>query len=71
MRGLYGRSLLHAACSGGDINLVRALVEGYSADISALDEHIKYAASCGSYLLQYGSCNGQHQQIGLGHDGFT
>ena len=38
VRGALGRSLLHSACNGGSVNLVRTLIREHNADINARDD---------------------------------
>ena len=37
--GWYGRTLLHNACEGGCLNLVRTLIRDHNADVNAQDDH--------------------------------
>ena len=38
VKGCNGRSLLHDACTGGDICLVQTLINEYKADVNAQDD---------------------------------
>ena len=37
-KGFLGRSLLHSACSGGNVSLVQKLILDYNADVNTLDD---------------------------------
>ena len=37
-KGFKGKSLLHFACKGGNVSLVRTLVQAFNADITAQDQ---------------------------------
>ena len=39
VRGALGRSLLHSACGGGSVSLVRTLIHERNADINARDDN--------------------------------
>ena len=50
-RGALGMSLLHHACEGGNVNLVRSLILHYNVDVNARDDQnntpLHVAAFCG------------------------
>ena len=37
IKGQLGRSLLHLACEGGNVSLVRTFISKYKADVNALN----------------------------------
>ena len=38
VKGSFGQSLLHFACSGGDVSLVQTLIRDHKADINVRDD---------------------------------
>ena len=66
IKGVLSRSLLHSACSGGSVNLVRTLILKHEADINARDEQkstpLHLAVYCGkeevvSLLIEEFDCD--------------
>ncbi len=54
VRGLFGRSLLHSACVGGNVSLVETLIREHKADIVDKD-------SQNSTLLHVAASNGKKE----------